>query len=341
MPIINARPLWLFLSEPGLGNLHVKELKHLGIVSRKTRPRKLRLRSYDMLVVPDVLVVGDVRRSRISLHTLRCPVFGRNMISEKQIDALVKAYQEENADKFVSTVAGSVFNRKNLMHWIKTRLAERGIFPSNRADARPMWLFVVDEAYYFGFPHQNYHEAPGRSRQQERSGSLPPTIAAAMVFSAIPGEMEVIWDPVVGSGTLLQEAGAVLSDATVIGSDKDPAAIEIASQNLTERHRTQLLIGDIGSINLHRRDVTLTLANPPWGGRFEADIDHKRIIENILRSSLRHAAKRWRACILTPHEDALRTASQSVGCLSIANQATTHVRGFRVSIWNVQRALSE
>jgi hypothetical protein len=92
--------------------------------------------------------MGDPRLSRLASHTLRCPVFGRNRISDRQFAALEAAFRTEKATKLVATVAGTVFHRQELMRWIGKYLAERGIRMNPTATDRPMWLFAVDEAYY-------------------------------------------------------------------------------------------------------------------------------------------------------------------------------------------------
>jgi predicted RNA methylase len=326
----------LFVAEPGLAPLLLKELVHKRIVAPRTRASRLNLRNYDLLVVPDVQVVGDPRLSRLASHTLRCPVFGRNHISDRQFAALETAFRAEKANKLVATVAGSVFQRQELLRWIGKRLGERGVHMNPATEERPMWLFAVDAAYYMGFPRQNYHDAPGRSRDADRSGSLPPTIAAAMVFAAVPAGSEVIWDPVMGSGTLLREAAAMLPDAALYGSDADPDAVALARRLLPRQQRIWLGVGPAGSVDLPCQNVTLTLANPPWGHQFAAESGQPAMLRDILRSSLRHAAPRWRACILTPHDAALHAAARESG-LQAVRIARTSVRGLAAGIWQVTR----
>ena len=78
------------MSEPGLGALLVKELKHRDVIRAKTRAQSWHLRNYDLLVFPDSQVVGLIAASRIALDVLACPVFGRHKITERQLDRLAE-----------------------------------------------------------------------------------------------------------------------------------------------------------------------------------------------------------------------------------------------------------
>src|ERR1700688_2578051 len=55
-PAASDRPLWLFLTEPGLGALLVRELKFLDAIAQKAQLAKLHLRNYDLLAAPDAVV---------------------------------------------------------------------------------------------------------------------------------------------------------------------------------------------------------------------------------------------------------------------------------------------
>jgi hypothetical protein len=188
----NLRPLWVLLTEPGLAGRLVKELKYRKILEQKARATKAFLRNYDLLVVPNSQVSGDVTESRLALHIMTCPVFGRYKISNGQLDALVDAWHRTSADGLVSSVAGNIFQRQDLIRWVTKRLHERNVGVSAANLKRPIWLIVVDESYYFCFSRFNYHETGGRDRHTERPGLLPPAIGAAMVFAALPKTGEVV-----------------------------------------------------------------------------------------------------------------------------------------------------
>lgn len=313
----------------------MKELKQKKIVKRSTRMKPFFLRNYDLMALPDSLVSGDVRKSRLSLHTLRCPVFGRGTISESQLDLLAGACEDAGANRLVASLAGAKFDRKELTAWVRTRLSKRGVELSSEESERIVWLVVVDDAYYFGFPEQNYHDAPGRTAHGIRAGALPVTIAAGMAFAAELTARDVIWDPMTGSGSLLEEARSAMPGVTTIGSDIDSAAIAKARDRVPE---ATFRVGRLQDIDLGRTDVTLTLVNPPWEHQFASGEGQEALLGDLLRASLKVAAPDWRAVIVTPHGKALSAAARAVGALSVEQVTELKVRGLEVGLWRIRRS---
>lgn len=332
------RPLWVLLTEPGLADLFLKELKYRKILGQKTRATKAFLRNYDMLVVPDSQVSGDVTKSRLALHIMTCPIFGRYKISSTQLDALSAAWRRASADGFVSSVAGNIFQRQDLMRWVTGRLNERNIRISAAKPKRPMWLIVVDESYYFCFPRFNYHEAAGRNRQAQRSGVLPPGIGAAMVFAVLPRAGEVVWDPVAGSGSLLSEAAEQIRNGIFIGTDIDEKAVRLAARTLRHYPNVTMLHGDAASVELPRRDISLTIANLPFGKQYTASQGNQALYAAILRNSLAHASPHWRGCFLTSDMDAFRRAVEETNGITAVPEVRTRVRGADATFWLVERS---
>jgi predicted RNA methylase len=332
----SQRPLWLFLTEPGLGPLLVKELKFLDAVGQKAQLTKLHLRNYDLLVAPDAVVGAPKVAPRLALHVLTCPVFGRERVTERQLELLAKFAIREKAGRLVTSIAGAQLSRPEFTQWIVRGLADRGVTLSDES-ARSMWLLAVDEKYYLGFPRFNYHDAKGRDRLSEREGSLPPAIAAAIVFAAKPGSAEVIWDPVMGTGTVLAEAAAFAPDARLIGTDIDPTAVAAARKRLGRRDGVRLLQNDAAHAELGDARLTLTLANLPFGKRSKSAGGNRALYESILRRSLAQSAENWRACVLTSDDEALRAAVEAAGNLALTEIAEVAVRGLKAAIWLVTR----
>ena len=91
----DERPLWLFLSEPGLSNLLSRELKYRDVIRQKARPERLLMRSCDVLALPGSQVTTTKPRARLALDILVCPVFGRHRIGVGQLDRLAKHWKKE------------------------------------------------------------------------------------------------------------------------------------------------------------------------------------------------------------------------------------------------------
>src|SRR5215472_3849048 len=279
-------PLWLFLTEPGLAALLLQELKFNGAIERKAQAAKLHLRNHDLLVFPDIVVKRRDSAPRLATNVLVSPVFGRQQIGARQLDLLAQAIQRERVDSLATAIAGETFSRSDFMPWLLRALGSRRIRLAE-SQKRSVWFLGVDDKFYFGFPRFNHHEAPGRSSAGEREGSLPPVIAAAMVFAAKLGSNEVILDPVMGIGTVLGEAAQMAPDSQLIGYDIDPAAVATARKSLARLRGARLLHQDSTRDDLGgAKNITLTLANLPFGKQYKSSQGNRVLYESILRRSL-------------------------------------------------------
>src|SRR5690348_90883 len=155
------RPLWLFLTEPGVGPLLGRELKFRDVVAQKTQFAKLHLRNYDLMVAPDAVVRTRSMVLRLASHALICPVFGREHLGGQQLDRLAASIRREGSLALVKSIAGEKLSRSGFESFVLRGLAERGVHFA-AAEGKAVWLIAVDDRYYFGFPRFNYHEAPGR-----------------------------------------------------------------------------------------------------------------------------------------------------------------------------------
>jgi len=333
-PADSERPLWLFLTEPGLGALLIRELKFLDAIAQKAQLAKLHLRNYDLMAAPDAVVRSPGAAPRLALHVLACPIFGRERVSQHQLDRLAQIAIREKSSELVKSIAGGSLSKPEFERLVVRGLSERGVRFSV-GTGRPIWLLAVDEKYYFGFPRFNFHDAKGRGRASQREGSLPPVIAAAMVFAAKPGPREVIWDPVTGAGTILAEAAVMAPQAKLIGSDLDPSALAMARNRLPSHAR--LMRSDVAHAELDSRDLSLTIANLPFGKKFKSSGGNRALYETVLRRSLDYASTEWRASLLTSDADALKAAAEAVGGLALHEVAQITVRGVKAAIWLVTR----
>ena len=331
-PPLAGRPLYLFLTEPGLADLTLLELRHLKLVARKARPTRLFLRSQDMLVLPADLVDPGRARSRLCANVLRAPVFGRGAITPRQLDTLAGLFRGGGYRRLVSSVAGEAFGRQDLMLWIGRELSSRGVA---LADAgRALRLIVVDQAFYFAEEIQNHHDAPGRGAAPAREGALPGTVAAAMAFAAELADGETVWDPVAGSGNLLAEVAAMAKGATLLATDVDGAAVEALKARFAGRAWVER--ADAAAVALPTDALTLTIANLPFGKQYKAEAGNRDLYAGIMANSLAHAAEAWRGVFLTSDGRAIADAAKRNG-LALKSIAQIKVRGLPATIWKTGR----
>jgi len=326
--------LYVFLTEPGLADLALAELKHLKLIARRARPLRLNLRSHDMLVLPGHLVDVARARSRLCTNVLAAPIFGRGQITPRQLDRLADIFRAGGHRRLVSTVAGSAFDRPELMRWLGRELARRGVVLAE--SGRAVWLLVVDEAFYFGEERQNNHDAPGRREIVTRSGALPPTIAAAMAFAAKLGPGEVVWDPTAGTGNVLAEVAALAPDATLLATDVDAEAVRTLERRLPTSGKAWIAQADAASVALPTGALTLTIANLPFGRRYVAEGGNAAFYAGMLANALKHAGAGWRGVFLTSDAVPLRDAARRSG-LTASVVADIEVRGHPATIWRLER----
>jgi predicted RNA methylase len=330
------RPLWLFVTEPGLTGLLLKELKFRDMILPKARPLNLFLRNYDLAVLPASQIKAARLEPRLALRVLRCPVFGRNRIGDSQIDLLARQWRKSKCDGLIAMVAGNVFDRRDLTRVVARKLGERGIKVADEP-TNPVWLIAVDDKFYFGFPHYSHQDDVARTKSTDREGSLPKVFASAILFAAKPKAGDVVWDPVVGTGTLLAEAAHEISDGVFIGSDIDEQVLKAARDNCRGYKNVTIIGGDSTKLQLSRRDISLVIANLPFGKQFASAYGNEALYEGILRNALKHAANTWRASMFTSDVAALVSAVAKIDGLLVERVAETRVRGERAAILLVTR----
>ncbi len=138
-----------------------------------------------------------------------------------------------------------------------------------------------------------------------RQGDVPaashPTIAAALVRVAGVRPHDIVWDPFVGSGMELCERAIAGSFVKLIGTDREPAALEIARQNLKAAgvSNAELLRED--ALTFEPRDrPTLVITNPPMGRRVLRGEDLHSFLDRFLAHAAQVVAPGGRIAWITP-----------------------------------------
>jgi predicted RNA methylase len=302
-----AARAFLLQSPPGLANVLKKEMVFAGLIDRKQELFIKRQRNHDLLFANRLKSSEGFARLRIAEAVYRAPIFGRFKISKRQLDILAGELQALGPRRLVTQIAGRHFDRRDLGRWLEKEAAARGYhFDENVEDE--VWMFAIDEAFYFGIPIMKARDVVGRaSRVQEREGSLPPPIAAALAFAGGARPDDVILDPVCGSGTLLSEVHAYAPLARRTGLDIDASAIQTARANLGDATGLFLEVAD--SRQRPVEGLTLLLANLPFGKRFGDRQTNVDLYRDILINALAKADRaRFRAVMLSSDVESLRGA---------------------------------
>jgi predicted RNA methylase len=103
-------------------------------------------------------------------------------------------------------------------------------------------------------------------RRADVPAASHPTVAAALARASGVEPADVVWDPFVGSGSELVERARLGPYRMLLGTDRDPRALEAARRNLAAAGVTaQLTLAD--ALDFGPGDVTLVVTNPPMGRR--------------------------------------------------------------------------
>lgn len=321
---------WLLQSPPGLAQTLKREMVYRGCLERKQDLFIKRQRNHDLLFANKLKSDEGLPLLRIAEAVYRCPIFGRYKISKRQLETLSEALRPLGPKRLVVQVAGRNFDRRDLSRWLEKELASRDYLFSNDVEEE-VWMFCIDESYYFGIPITKSFSAEGRDeRELERQGSLPAPIAAALAFSGQAKNDDVIYDPVCGSGTLLSEAFAYAPESLRVGRDIDSRAASIAKVNLRNgANRIEIFQGDSRQ-PLNRQDVSLMLANFPFGVQFGDKKENPELYFQILQATLKSAIPHpgnFRAIVLSSDEASMRAAISRLPELESKDLFRVKIRG--------------
>ncbi|MGK3986692.1 HEAT repeat domain-containing protein [Sorangium sp. So ce136] len=176
-----------------------------------------------------------------------------------------------------------------------------------------------------------------------RRGDVPaashPTIAAALARIAGVRADDVVWDPFVGSGLELCERALLGPYRRLVGSDRDPRALQIARENLDAA-------GARGA-ELFQRDAcgapppgdapTLILTNPPLGRRVERTGDLDAMLDRFVEDAARALAPGGRLVWISPFPERTEAVAQRSGLRSEALQRVD-MGGFDAQIQSFHKA---
>ena len=313
---------------PGLGRVLAPELRHAGLAGRKTRIDTAWQRNHDLLFLPKPPREPAPTELRVAEEVHHCLVFGRYKFSSAQLETLAGLLARRGRHWHLAvSVDGKHFNRFDLTRWLGKQLQHRGLRIDDAAPAS-VFVFAVEAAYYVCVRTRTAADVAERdARAVERPGSLPPSVAAAMAFLGKPGRRDTICDPVCGSGTLLAEAAAYISDAGFVGADTDMSAVKAARRNLAHVGGARVESADARALPLGDGTVSLTLANLPFGKQFGPVDGTPGLYDEILREQGRVAAREgWRGVVLAGEHEALESAARTHG-FTVTRSLDVRVRG--------------
>ena len=327
-------------SAPGLSPVTVSELKFRGLIHRKNKPLTIRQRNHDLIFLPknNNLLNAPLLHTAEEVHY--CLLFGRYKISDSQLKRLSKVLlMQKKPFRVIITADGKHFARQDLSRFLNRKLQELRV-PINEDVRDVLWVFCIDESYYICLTAYTQAAPAFRNqRVEERTGSLPPTIAASLAFLGNPQPADIALDPFCGTGTLLAEMNGFAPDADLFGFDLDANAIDIAKKNLAHISNLKLVSGDGTHTDLPDESVTLFLSNLPFGKQYGDRMTNPVLYKNAVAEMLRlGVGSKWRAVLLTSDTDSLAQVIAANKQLKCSKRMKLKVRGEWAEIFILQPA---
>jgi predicted RNA methylase len=152
-----------------------------------------------------------------------------------------------------------------------------------------------------------------------------PTVAAALARLGGARPDDIVWDPFVGSGSELVERARLGPARALIGSDRDPAALDAARTNLAAAG-VEARLEPRDALMAAPPGLTLVLTNPPMGRRV-ARPDLGRFVEHIGRALAPGGRFVW----LSPQPRLTREHAARAG-LRLVQAQTVDLGGFTAEL---------
>jgi 23S rRNA G2445 N2-methylase RlmL len=170
-----------------------------------------------------------------------------------------------------------------------------------------------------------------------RSASLPaalkPTVARAMALLSKPKDVDVVLDPMCGSGTLLIERALAARYRLLLGGDSDEAAVTAARENIGTRYKPiEIRRWDARQLPLEDKSVSAILTNLPFGKQIGTPQQNRLLYPALLAEWVRVLNDGGRMVLLTGDRALLTQTVQGHRRLTIARQLPVTVRGYRASL---------
>lgn len=172
-----------------------------------------------------------------------------------------------------------------------------------------LWDFSVDGEQVFAIPRGGWDKRFSYERPA-LPASTHPTLAAALTWLGSKQPSDIVWDPFVGAGTELRERALRGPYTTLLGTDVNESALDLAKQTLSGLGHVELSCVDACEASF--TNVSLILTNPPMGRRIRMEGTKSLLVRFIGRA---YAALSPGGSLVwyAPFPEALNTAAVAVG----------------------------
>ena len=141
-----------------------------------------------------------------------------------------------------------------------------------------LWATMIDAEFFLTVRLSDDRMRHREYKKAHRPASLRASSAAALGWLSEPREDDVVLDPFCGAGTVLIERAHLRRYATLLGSDRDQAALAAARENVGARYKPiQLENWDARALPLGDASVNKIVTNLPWGLRYGSHGENRKL----------------------------------------------------------------
>ncbi len=222
---------------------------------------------------------------------------------------------------FVKQDRDHALHRKQAAAAIADKLgAFRRWKPRDPADIE-VWGFLKDDTLTTCLRLTDNSFRQRSYRSEERSGSLRPTLAAALVALSHTGPGDVFLDPMCGSGTIVAERIGYGPFSHLYGCDLDQEAVRVTQRAVEaclrreKRDNVTIRQCDARRLDLDAGCIDTLVANLPWGKQYnlQGQRPNERLYRQLLTEFDRVVTASGTMVLLTAEASALSRACEQLG----------------------------
>ncbi|MFM7363339.1 MAG: methyltransferase domain-containing protein [Cuspidothrix sp.] len=176
------------------------------------------------------------------------------------------------------------------------------------------WGFWIKDQLFVGIRITPPSFRARTYKDEERQGSLRPTIAAAIAVLSNPNPSDKLVDPMCGSGTLLIERGFLASYTSLSGYDIDPNATRLAIANIANAgiKHIDIKTEDATDLPVENGRFNCLICNLPFGKIYGDRNTNLELYYRCLKEWSRVIELGGRAIVLTSDTESFRQAQKKL-----------------------------
>ena len=345
------------VTAPGIGKIALKELnyKKISYTQAITLPLKTQetilltikkeyiKKLYTLRTVDDIFLVLyegiNVKNNKDLSHLIV------NNLKEKILSVLIYLPQKRkkrttNFWIFVKQDIDRSVYRRNISNIIGNYILNNFKKWRQREPADiELWSFYSNQKVTLGLRLTDITFRQRKYKVDERSGSLRPTLASALVLLSDPNPNDYFMDPMCGVGTIPIERSFWGPAKFIGGGDIDSHAIKMAKKNVESLNKPIILncwdSTKPSMLKAHNGNVTKLVSNLPFGKKFCDKKNLKFLYSKAINCWSNLLATEGEMLLLTSQNKIIEAALREIG-INFNKMLTFSVQGIYSTVYNIR-----